>query len=73
MDNKYELGGSKVAAEYHEVHHRTPSVLHPVECRRCGSTHLVLCPSMHDHCCMDCGGWQSDVPQGYSAGRNSDY
>lgn len=72
MDNKYGLGGSKVATEHHETHHKT-GPLHPVVCRHCSSTDLIFSPSMHDHHCNDCGEWQNDVPQGYSTGRASDY
>jgi hypothetical protein len=76
MDNKYGLGSTKVATEqhelHHETHHKTP-VLHATNCKFCGSAHLVLSPTMHDHQCADCGEWQNDVPQGYSTGRSSDY
>lgn len=72
MDNKYGLGSAKVATEHHETHHKTP-VLHATNCKFCGSAHLTLSPTMHDHQCADCGEWQNDVPQGYSTGRSSDY
>lgn len=72
MDNKYGLGSTKVATEHHETHHKTP-VLHATQCKFCGSSNLVLSPTMHDHRCSDCGEWQLDVPQGYSTGRSSDY
>jgi len=72
MDNKYGLGSTKVATEQHGTHHKTP-VLHAPTCKNCGSSHLVLSPTMHDHQCADCGEWQNDIPQGYSAGRSSDY
>jgi hypothetical protein len=72
MDNKYGLGGAKVATEHHQHHHKTASA-QPLSCKFCGSLHLVLSPTMHDHSCADCGEWQNDVPQGYSTGRSSDY
>ncbi len=72
MDNKYELGSTKVATEHHETHHKTP-VLHATNCKFCGGANLVPSPSMHDHRCADCGEWQADIPQGYSTGRSSDY
>jgi len=68
MDNKYGLGGAKVATEHHKV-----VATHPVNCRFCDSPHLTFSPTMHDHSCADCGKWQNDVPQGYSTGRSSDY
>ena len=37
------------------------------------SANLVLSPTMHDHRCTDCGEWQTDIPQGYSTGRSSDF
>ncbi|HYN54830.1 MAG TPA: hypothetical protein VES38_09005 [Methylotenera sp.] len=72
MDNKYGLGSAKVATEHHETHHKA-EVLHAINCKFCGSASLVLSPSMHDHCCTDCGKWQNDILQGYSTGRSSDY
>lgn len=72
MDNKYGLGGTKVASEHHETRHKTV-VQHAQYCKFCNSTHLVLSPTMHDHRCADCGEWQNDIPQGYSTGRSSDY
>jgi Zn finger protein HypA/HybF involved in hydrogenase expression len=72
MDNKYALGSTKVAQEHHEVHEK--AVAKPtLECRFCGSVHLVISPTMHDHRCSDCGEWQVDVSKGYSTGRSSDY
>ncbi|MEO6118324.1 MAG: hypothetical protein ABIP37_04560 [Methylotenera sp.] len=72
MDNKYGLGSARVATGHHETHHKA-EVLHATNCKFCGSASLVLSPSMHDHCCTDCGKWQNDIPQGYSTGRSSDY
>lgn len=72
MDNKYGLGSSKVATEHHETHDKKSGQL-AATCKFCASTHLVMSPSMHDHCCAHCGEWQNDIPQGYSAGRSSDY
>lgn len=72
MDNKYGLGGAKVAQVKHDAHHKE-KVLHPTHCKCCGSNELTLSPTMHDHRCHACGEWQNDVPQGYSSGRSSDY
>jgi ribosomal protein S27E len=72
MDNKYGLGSTKVATEHHETHHKTPEI-HAVQCKFCGSSDIVLSPTMQDHLCNACGEWQNDVPQGYSTGRSSDY
>ncbi len=72
MDNKYGLGGARVATGHHAAHHKA-AVLHPINCKFCGSAHLVLSPTMHDHRCADCGELQSDIPQGYSTGRSSDF
>jgi ribosomal protein S27E len=72
MDNKYELGSTKVATEHHEAQQKTET-LHATHCKFCGSENLVLSPSMHDHKCAECGEWQLDIPQGYSTGRSSDY
>lgn len=72
MDNKYGLGSTKVATEHHETHHKTP-VSHAENCKFCGASSLVLCLTMHDHRCTECGEWQLDVPQGYSTGRISHY
>lgn len=72
MDNKYGLGSTKVATEHHQAHHKTEP-LHPKYCKYCGSTSLVVSLTLHDHSCADCGEWQNDVPQGYSAGRSSDF
>lgn len=72
MDNKYGLGSAKVATEHHMSHHKAHAA-HAATCKFCGSEHLVLSPSMHDHSCADCGKWQNDIPQGYSSGRSSDY
>jgi hypothetical protein len=72
MDNKYGLGSTKVATEQHETHHKTPEI-HATQCKFCGSSDIVLSPTMQDHLCNACGEWQNDVPQGYSTGRSSDY
>jgi len=72
MDNKYGLGSSKVATEHHEAHDKKTGQP-AAACKFCASTHLVMSPTMHDHCCAHCGEWQNDIPQGYSAGRSSDY
>lgn len=70
MDNKYGLGSTKVATEHHATHHKTP---HATHCKFCGSANLVLSPTLHDHRCVDCDEWQTDIPQGYSTGRSSDF
>jgi len=72
MDNKYGLGGAKVATAHHETKHDASSLL-AIACHNCGSTQLTLCPTMNDHYCKDCGQYQSDVPIGYSTGRSADY
>ncbi len=70
MDNKYGLGGTKVAVGHHESHHKQP-VLHATHCKCCGGVHLILCPTICDHRCADCGELQCDIPLSYSSGRNS--
>lgn len=72
MDNKYGLGSKKVATQHHKTHHKSPDI-HPTVCKFCSSNQLELSPTMHDHRCAACGEWQSDIPQGYSTGRSSDY
>ncbi|MSP86404.1 MAG: hypothetical protein EXR38_06795 [Methylotenera sp.] len=72
MDNKYGLGGAKVATGHHETHHKTLKQ-HVGKCKFCAGEHLVLSPTMHDHRCADCDEWQNDVPQGYSTGRSDNY
>jgi hypothetical protein len=70
MDNKYGLGSNKVAHEHHDAHHKPAATMN---CRYCGSTHVTLCSTMHDHRCEQCGKWQNDIPSGYSTGRSADY
>jgi hypothetical protein len=70
MDNKYGLGGVKVATGHHEAHHKTPVAMC---CKFCSSANLVLSPTMHDHRCTECDEWQNDIPQGYSTGRSNDF
>ncbi len=72
MDNKYGLGGAKVATGHHEVHHKTPKN-NAEKCKFCGCEQLVLCLTMHDHRCAECDEWQNDIPQGYSTGRSNDF
>lgn len=72
MDNKYGLGSAKVAHVHHDSKHPTPSA-HAMACHYCGSSQLILCPTLNDHFCKDCGEYQSDVPLGYSTGRSADY
>lgn len=71
MDNKYALGSTKVATECHEAVHK--SAVQSRSCKFCESTHLVLCPTMCDHKCSECGEWQQDVGKGYATGRSSEY
>jgi hypothetical protein len=71
MDNKYGLGSAKVATAHHETKH--PATPTPATCIDCGSGQLILCPTMNDHYCKDCGQYQSDLPAGYSTGRSSNY
>lgn len=73
MDNKYGLGSSKVANQHHEAHHHKAPVHHPLTCKFCQHTNLVLSLTMQDHRCTSCGQWQNDVPVGYSTGRMTDY
>jgi hypothetical protein len=72
MDNKYGLGGVKVATGHHETHHKTPKSI-AEKCKFCSCEQLVLSPTMHDHRCAECGEWQNDIPQGYSSGRSNNY
>ncbi len=71
MDNKYALGSTKVAAEHHETVHK--SAVESRICKFCKSTRLVLCPTMHDHKCSECGEWQQNVEKSYATGRSSEY
>jgi hypothetical protein len=71
MDNKYALGSTKVATEHHEAVHK--STVQSRACKFCDSASLVLCPTMHDHKCSDCGEWQQDVEKSYATGRSSEY
>lgn len=71
MDNKYGLGGAKVATAHHETKHHATVPL--TTCINCGSEQLALCPTMNDHYCKECGEYQSDLPVGYSTGRSADY
>ena len=72
MDNKYGLGSAKVAHVHHDAKHGT-STASAMACRNCGSDRLILCPTLNDHFCKDCGEYQGDVPAGYSTGRSADY
>ncbi|MFZ9642413.1 MAG: hypothetical protein ACO29L_03050 [Candidatus Methylopumilus sp.] len=71
MDNKYALGSTKVATEHHEAVHKSSAQSRA--CKFCASAELVLCPTMHDHKCAQCGEWQQDVEKSYATGRSSDY
>ena len=70
MDNKYALGSTKVATEHHELTHKHTS---SKACQFCGSVALVLCPTMQDHKCSECGEWQEEVAKSYATGRSSEY
>lgn len=72
MDNKYGLGSAKVATAHHEAKVRS-SAMSVLACRFCSGVNLLLCPTMNDHYCKDCGEYQSDVPAGYSTGHSADY
>jgi hypothetical protein len=71
MDNKYGLGSTKVAHAHHDA--RRAAHPHAVACHYCGSDQLILCPTLNDHFCKDCGEYQSDVPPGYPTGRSANY
>lgn len=71
MDNKYGLGSAKVAHIHHDAKH--PASEAALSCHHCGGTRLILCPTLNDHFCKDCGQYQGDVPAGYSTGRSADY
>jgi hypothetical protein len=72
MDNKYGLGSAKVATAHHEEKLKSAggSV---IMCLFCSSDRIILCPTMNDHYCKECGQYQSDLPVGYSTGRSADY
>lgn len=72
MDNKYGLGSAKVSHVHHDAKQGT-STAPAMACHNCGSDRLILCPTLNDHFCKDCGEYQSDVPAGYSTGRSADY
>jgi hypothetical protein len=72
MENKYGLGSTKVACAHHEVKHK-PAAISGVACRFCQSVQLLLCPTLNDHYCKECGQYQSDIPLGYSTGHSADY
>jgi hypothetical protein len=72
MDNKYGLGGAKVATAHHQTCHKQDST-QALACRFCHSVTLMLCPTLDDHYCKECGQYQSDVPLGYSTGHSADY
>jgi hypothetical protein len=70
MDNKYGLGSAKVS---HVAHERHTGSQQAMACQYCGSDRLILCPTLNDHFCKDCGQYQGDVPVEYSTGRSSNY
>jgi hypothetical protein len=72
MNNKYGLGSAKVAHVHHDAK-QGASASPAATCHKCGGNRLILCPTMNDHFCKDCGEYQSDVPAGYSTGRSADY
>jgi hypothetical protein len=71
MDNKYGLGSARVATAHHETHHKAEG--EQLICRFCYSIELMLCPTLNDHYCKECGAYQSDIPPGYSTGHSHDY
>ena len=66
------LGKTPEENEVVRVGGETPK-LHAEKCKFCGSEHLVLSPTMHDHRCASCDEWQNDIPQGYSTGRSDNF
>ncbi len=72
MDNKYGLGSARVATAHHEARQKSSAASASL-CRFCGSDQLILCPTMNDHYCKNCGQYQSDVPHDYATGRSSLY
>lgn len=72
MDNKYGLGSAKVATAHHDAKPKPANVV-TIECRFCGGCSLILCTTMSDHYCKECGEYQADVPHGYSTGHSADY
>lgn len=71
MDNKYALGGTKVAHEHHDA--KLKSTHPPPHCRFCMSVQLIYNATLDDHLCDECGQYQEDMPKGYSSGRSSNY
>ncbi|MBU3735521.1 MAG: hypothetical protein FGM62_00945 [Methylobacterium sp.] len=72
MDNKYGLGSARVATAQHDAKPRPANTV-TMDCRFCGGSNLILCTTMNDHYCKDCGEYQADVPHGYSTGHSADY
>ena len=72
MDNKYGLGSAKVATVHHDHHHK-PAPISAAVCQFCNSANLILCPTLNDHYCKECGQYQNDPPAGYSTGHSHDY
>ncbi len=72
MDNKYGLGSAKVATAHHQHHHKTASST-SASCRFCNASTLILCPTLNDHYCKECGEYQNDLPADYSSGHSADY
>ncbi len=71
MDNKYGLGSARVAHAHQDAKLKGSAI--QGVCGYCGSQGLVLCPTMNDHFCRDCGRYQEDMPAGYATGRSADY
>lgn len=72
MDNKYGLGSARVATAHHETHHK-PAAEQQLCCRYCFSVELILCPTLNDHYCKECGEYQNDIPAAYPTGHSHDY
>ncbi|MDR2875082.1 MAG: hypothetical protein LBV44_04040 [Methylobacillus sp.] len=71
MDNKYGLGSAKMSHVAHERHAASHQL--SAACHRCGGTQLILCATLNDHFCKDCGEYQNDIPAGYTTGRSENY
>jgi hypothetical protein len=72
MDNKYGLGGAKVAHAHHETKLKSSSTSTQA-CHSCRHDRLIYCPTLSDHYCVKCGKYQNDIPTGYSSGHSADY
>jgi hypothetical protein len=54
MDNKYGLGGAKVAHAHHETKLKSSSTSTQA-CHSCRHDRLIYCPTLSDHYCVKCG------------------